>query len=81
MDALEVVLGVATAALGTIMIVTWTARTAASEAVRVSVSAGQSPLAQAKKRRVRQLDHALVELGLAFVLAAVGYVVLGVMPA
>lgn len=81
MDALEVALGVATAALAAIMIVTWIVRTAASEAVRVSVSAGQGPPAQTKQRRVRQLDHALVELGLAFMLAAVGYVVLGVMPA
>jgi hypothetical protein len=68
------------AVLAVLMIITWVVRTILRERVRELATTGPSDVALIKKRRVRQLDHVLTEIGLACLLAAVGYVVLGVMP-
>ena len=77
---IENVLAGLVAALAVLVIILWVFRTVLSERVRQVSSTGPSDLAAIKSRRVRQLDHVLIEIGLAFLVAAVGYVTLGVMP-
>ena len=81
MDAVESVLAVAVAALATLAVLAWIARSLVSERSRLAASTGETQNALVADRRVRQLDHLLIEIGLGFVLAAAGYVTLGVMPA
>jgi hypothetical protein len=77
---IENVLAGLVATLATLMIILWVFRTVLSERVREVSSTGPSDVAVIKRRKVRQLDHVLIEIGLGFLVAAVGYVTLGVMP-
>jgi len=81
MATIESVLGVAVGVLAISMIIVWIVRITVSERAGVAAATERSGVALARNGRVRQLDHALVEIGLAFLVAVVGYVILGVMPA
>lgn len=78
---LENLLAGAVAVLAMLMIVVWVARTILCERGRTATKTEPSDRVLITRRRVRQLDQVLLEIGVAFLLAAVGYVTLGVMPA
>lgn len=77
----EAVLAGAVAVSAVGMIILWLLRINLVEGIREAAETESAVVVVTRKRRVRQLDHLLSETGLAFFVAAVGYVTLGVMPA
>lgn len=77
---LETVLGGAVAALAVLVVILWVVRTILTDRLREVSSPQPADVVPLEKRRVRQFDHVLTEIGLAFLLAVVGYVTLGVTP-